>query len=318
MRRLLFVLLLLSVSTTVSAGDSFKVIGEPVKLIDGDADYFFTRPLWSPDGSLIAFTNSNYEGLWVANSDGSEKRLLTDEPAAGFGFEWSSDSKAIVTRVAKFEGKYRYNAIKVFDLEKNEVKLLTEYRTFMPGLPHWAGADEKVYMFGKNELEIFETGKKATVLQKESASDLIYFLKNDHIAVGNIVTAEYNVFEPIKGWRYINPVISPDKTKIAFEVMGGNLYVMNIDGSVLVDLGEGHRPQWASDSQHLVYMKTEDDGHQYLSADIYTIKIDGSGKVRLTSTDDKLEMNPSWSPDGQKIAFDVMDEGAIYVIKLSQ
>jgi len=311
------ILLLICISLAISASDGLKVVSEPVKLIGGDGSYFM-HPLWSPDGSLIAFTGANYQGLWVMNSNGSGVRQITDEPAAGYGFEWSSNSKAIVSRVAKYEGKYRYNALKVFDFEKDTARLLTDYKTLMPGLPHWADMDEKVYMCGRGKLEIFDSGKKATVLQKQSANKQIYFLKGDHIAVVNITTKEYKVFEPIKGRRYINMFVSPDRSKIAFEVIGGNLYAMNIDGTGLVDLGEGHRPRWAPDSQHLVYMITEDDGHQYLSSDIYSIKIDRSEKLRLTSTDDKLEMDPSWSPDGKKIAFGVMGEGAIYVIELSK
>lgn len=311
------ILLLICIGLAISASDGLKVVSEPVKFVGGDGSYFM-HPVWAPDGSRIAFTGSNYQGLWVINPEGSGVRQITDEPAAGYGFEWSSDSRAIVSRVAKYKEKYRYNAIKVFDLEKDTARPLTDYRTLMPGLPHWADADEKVYMYGRGKLEIFGSGKKATPLQKRSANKQIYFLKNDHIAVGNITTKEYNVFEPIKGRRYINMVVSPDASRIAFEIIGGNLYVMNIDGTELIDLGEGHRPQWAPDSRHLVYMITQDDGHKYLSSEIYSIKIDGTEKVKLTSTDNKLEMNPSWSPDGKKIAFDVMGEGAIYLIELSK
>ena len=317
MRRFFFILLLFCISLPISVSGGLKVVGEPLKLIGYEGQYF-AHPVWSPDGKLIAFTGTNYNGLWVMKADGLDERMITDEPAAGFGFEWSSDSKAIVTRVAKYEGRYRYNAIKIYDLEKGEVKLLTDFRTLMPGLPHWADADEKVFMYGRGKLEVFESGKKATVLQKQSASQQIYFQKNDLIAVGNIMTKEYKVLEPIRESQYINMVVSPDESKIAFEVLGGNLFVINVDGTELVDLGTGYRPQWAPNSQHLVYMITEDDGHRYLAADIYTIKVDGTEKSRLTATADKLEMNPSWSPDGKKIAFDVMDEGAIYVIELSE
>jgi Tol biopolymer transport system component len=62
-------------------------------------------------------------------------------------------------------------------------------------------------------------------------------------------------------------------------------------------------------------MITEDDGHQILASDIFTININGFEKTNITNTEDKLEMNPSWSPKGDKIAYDVPDEGAIYVIK---
>jgi hypothetical protein len=251
------------------------------------------------------------------NSDGSQAREINDEPAAGFGFEWSSDSKAIVSRVARFEGRYRFNAVKIFDLENADSRFVTNFRTLMPGLPHWGVWDEKIYMYGRGKIEVFDSGKKASALQKKSAPLLDSFLKDDQIAIGNPADKDYKIFEPVKGERCINLVMSPDRSHVTFEIMGGNMFVMNVGGSGLVDLGEGHRPQWAPDSQHLVYMITTDDGSKYLSSDIYTIKIDGSGKTKLEFPVDKLEMNPSWSPDGKKIVFDAFDEGVIYLIDMS-
>lgn len=308
-------ILLIFIGIFSSTRAELRVKGGATKLVGGDGN-FYMRPMWSPDGEKMAFTSTRYQGIWVMNADGSGIRQLTDESAAGFGFEWSSDSRAILSRVARFDARFRYNAVKIFDIETNQSQLLTDYRKSMPGLPRWADDDQKVYMFNRNKLEIFETGRKADVLKKANASRQIYFLKNDQIAVGNIDTRNYKVIQPIKGEQCINMVISPDRSKVAFEILGGNAYVINVDGTGLVDLGRGHRPQWSPDSQRLVYMITVDDGHQYLLSDIYSVKSDGSEKIRLTLTDDKLEMNPSWSPDGKKIAFDVFNEGAIYFIEL--
>ena len=317
MRKLLFLFLIISCSAHVLANVGVKNFSKPKKITGGDG-MVFMRPLWSPDGSRIAFTEANYHGLWIITPDGSDIKQLSDEPAAGFGFEWSSDSKAIVSRVAKYEDKYRYNAVRLFDLEKDETRLITDYRSLMPGLPHWADRDSKIYMLGKGNIEIFQSGKESNSLKKQHSKKEIIFLRNELIAVGKINSKQFQIYEPVKDQRYINLVVSPDGSKIAFEVIGGNLYVMNIDGSSVINLGRGHRPQWAPDNQHLVFMITEDDGYRYLSSDIYTIKIDGSEKKRLTETDIELEMNPSWSPDGNSIAFDVMEEGAIYLIELTE
>ena len=317
MRKLMCIILLFSFNLSVTASDGFKISAKPKKLAGGEG-MIFMRPLWSPDGSRIAFTEANYHGLWIIKTDGSDIKQISNESAAGFGFEWSSDSRAIVSRVAKYEDKYRYNAIRLFDLEKDESKLITNYRSLMPGLPHWADGDSKIYMFGKGKLEVFQSGKEKSSLKKQHATQNMIFLKNDLIAIGNINSKEYKIYEPVKDQRYINLVVSPDGSKITFEVIGGNLFVMNIDGSSVVDLGRGHRPQWAPDNQHLVFMITEDVGYRYLSSDIYTIKVDGSEKTRLTETDVKLEMNPCWSPDGTSIVFDVLEEGAIYLIDITE
>jgi Tol biopolymer transport system component len=311
----IILLIIFALTSTASAG--WKVAKKPVKLASGDGKYFM-HPRWSPDGAAIAFTESNYKGLWVMKADGAEAQQITDEVAAGFGFEWAANANALVSRVAKYEKRRRYNAVKLFDLEKNETRLLTDYRTLMPGLPHWADADQKVYMYNRNKLEIFDSGLKSAALMKTAASRQIQFLKEDKIAIGDIATGAYKVFEPLKGQHCLNLTPSPDRKKVAFEIMGGNMYVMNADGAGLVDLGKGYRPQWAPDSQYLIYMITQDDGHQLLASDLYVIRCDGREKTQLTFTDDKLEMNPSWSAGGKKIAFDVMHEGAIYVLEISK
>jgi Tol biopolymer transport system component len=317
MQKSVSIILLLIVGLTSIASAGWKTAKKSVKLIGGDSKYFM-HPRWSPDGAMIAFTESNYKGLWVMKADGTEARQITNEVAAGFGFEWAANANAIISRVAKYEKRFRYNAVKLFDLEKNETRLLTDYRTLMPGLPHWADADQKVYMYNRRKLEIFDSGLKPATLMKTAASRQMQFLKEDKIAIGDIATGAYKVFEPLKGQQCLNMTPSPDGKKVAFEIMGGNMYVMNADGTGLVDLGDGHRPQWAPDSEYLVYMITKDDGHNFLASDLYVIRRDGQEKTQLTATGDKLEMNPSWSADGKKIAFDVMLEGAIYVLEISK
>jgi Tol biopolymer transport system component len=84
----------------------------------------------------------------------------------------------------------------------------------------------------------------------------------------------------------------------------------------LTDLGIGYRPKWSPDSKTICYMITEDEGHTITASDLYLVNADGSGKRKLTSTPDKIEMNPSFSPDGKFIAFDEMNEGAVFIMKI--
>jgi Tol biopolymer transport system component len=88
-----------------------KIINEPGEI--------FMSPVWSPDGSMIAFTSSGYKGLWVLNLKDKNIKQITDETAAGFAIKWSSGSKYILTRVAKYEDVRRYNAVKIFNVETN-------------------------------------------------------------------------------------------------------------------------------------------------------------------------------------------------------
>jgi len=290
--------------------------GKPVKVVPGDNGIYMS-PIWSPDGNYISYTSVNYKGIWIKNLKTNDIKQITDEDAAGFGFEWSPNSEAILSRVAKYEGMKRFNAVKIFFIDGSETKLLTEYKTFMPGLPHWTSNGEKVYLFDGKNLEVYESGLSSQSNKKDGNLNKIVYFKNNSIAVGNIFSSDFKFYEPIKNSEYLNLAISPNGSKIVFEVYGGNMYVMNSDGTGLIDIGKGYRPKWSFDSKNIVYMVTEDDGNNYTSSDIYTIKTDGTNKLKITETGDVLEMNPSWSPDGKYIAYHEMNEGAIYIIPVN-
>ncbi|MFA3781796.1 hypothetical protein ABRY23_01875 [Melioribacteraceae bacterium 4301-Me] len=296
--------------------DSKLSVGTPQKLILPDSQYYMS-PSWSPDGNYLAYTSSNYKGIWVMNLATNEARQITDEIAAGFGFEWSPDSKVILTRVAKYEGVKRFNAVKLFFVESKEEKLLTNYRTFMPSLPHWSPNGENVYFYNGRELEIIPSGISVNSLKKNTIQQKMAYSKKNKIYVGDSIQQSFNSFEPFKDREYLNITTSPDGLKIAFEVYGGNLYVMNSDGTGLIDLGKGYRPKWSPDSKRIVYMISEDDGYNYTSSDLYVINADGTNKIQLTKTKDELEMDPSWSPDGKYIVYNEMNEGAIYILPVN-
>lgn len=282
------------------------------KLIGGNGEIYMS-PVWSPDGSMIAFTSANYKGIYVLNLENRSVKQITDEDAAGFVINWSANSEYILSRVARFEGLRRYNAIKIFNIKTGEEKQLSDYRTMMPGIPQWANGGKDVFVYNTEKLELFPTGLTNSSKQ---TSEIIVYKRNGKIAVENLSTESLKIYEPVKDGEVLNLTISPDGKKAAFEIIGGNMYVMNVDGTGLTNLGKGYRPSWSPDSKTIYYMITEDDGHQILSSDIYSINIDGSGKRNITNTEDIKETNPEVSPDGKYIAFDILDEGAIYISKI--
>ena len=106
---------------------------------------------------------------------------------------------------------------------------------------------------------------------------------------------------------------SPDGALIAFRAgaPSGTIYTVRPDGGGLTSIdapwvitsGQFNNPgdlAWAPDGRLLAYEAryTGDSVPQ-----VYLTKPDGSGRRRLTSTP-VAARNPSWSPDGLKIAFD--------------
>jgi len=139
-------------------------------------------------------------------------------------------------------------------------------------------------------------------------------------------------------WGSWDPTWSPDGTRLAFVSLrhraldgGGapNIYMMNADGSgvsrLTADwLGDDRSPAWSPDGGRIAFSRSEclDFGlsrpeRQCLSgpgnagAAIYVMNADGSGAMRLAEG-----MDPAWSPDGSKIVFARVGDGAsdIYVM----
>jgi Tol biopolymer transport system component len=117
-----------------------------------------------------------------------------------------------------------------------------------------------------------------------------------------------NVVQLTAATRATAPYWSPDGTKIAFsglESSQWDTWVINPDGTGLLNLtnhpAQDRRAEWSRDGTKLVF-----DSDRAGSRDIYVMNPDGSGVTRVTT---QGGANPTWSPDGTKIAFTFSDPG---------
>ena len=66
------------------------------------------EPAWSPDGSKIAYVLANTGGIGVMRADGSHKTIIRRLPHAAFYLDWSPDGKMLAFQVAAWpwDGTY--------------------------------------------------------------------------------------------------------------------------------------------------------------------------------------------------------------------
>ena len=275
--------LIIAAAIALSCGSMMaqpKSWSEPQLLIK--AEKGLMAPTWSPDGSRIAITGDNFIGIWVANADGTELKQVSEAPGAGYQMYWASTQEILSTPYT-IENKKRMTRIERVDATTGKIQAVS------PATRNF-----------KRSTVTGATDVHQTMLDEpKEASSKIAGL-NEY--AGNWI---------------INPALSPDGTKIAFQIVTKGLFVCNADGTGLVSLGKGSHPAWLPDSHNLMMTQIVDDGHRFTSSDIYCVNVDTGNAVNITSHSESTPVTIAVSPDGTKLAFDNDTDGAIYIINLN-
>ena len=274
---LLFSVIMLSAGSLMAQS---KANGEPRLLIKSAQSLM--APVWSPDGSKIAVTGDNFIGIWVANADGSNLNQVSEALGAGYKMNWQ-DAQTIVSTPYTMENGLRMVRIENVNVETAEIsEVAPAQRGFRPS---------KV-MKNVNLLRIMCD-------QPAEATRLIPSL------------------EQYAGRMVLNPALSPDGKKIAFQIVSYGLFVCDVDGANLKSFGKGAYPSWAPNSRDLMFARIQDNGERFTASDLFSVNTETGVEENLTPNSDVIPITLSVSPDGSKVACDNDVDGNLYVVDLT-
>ncbi|MDE0170902.1 MAG: hypothetical protein OXS29_15570 [bacterium] len=236
------------------------------------------RPVWSPDGTRIAFTRfrdldpaptvSNIDSeLLVVNADGTDQRLLADTDGDDHNPVWSPDG----TRIAFHHSTQSTTKILVVNADGSGQRVLARTRGEEWG-PWWSPDGTRIAFTG---------------LARRNGTPSVYVVRAD----GSDQTS--------LGFG-ANPRWSPDGSRIAFVDYGDTGSTWEIvsikpdgtDPRPLTQTGPETVPTglvWSPDGSRIAFASSHDGDDE-----IYVVNGNGSGQTQITHNDFFADTDPVW------------------------
>ena len=274
-----------------SDGSGARKLTDDVGVSAGSLGYPPIRWGWSPGGERIFYTVPMYDSvgdemsreLWVAGSDGSGARKLTDD-VNYWSWRWSPKRErfAYEVKARDFEGNRDEWGLWVVDADGSEPRRLTDYYSRW----RWSPDGEYIVAYGGELWVVGADGSGARQLVNNIWEDLWW---------------------------------SPDGRWIAYEAWNSldgawELWAVGLDGSgarrliqVFIN-GSGPSPFskfWWSEGQSIVLEVSKREGRyssgNVVSKELWIVGVDGSSTHRLT---EDFAYNWGWSPGRERIAYE--------------
>ena len=249
-------------------------------------------PQFSPDGKRIAFVvgesdlkegKSNSE-IYVMDADGSNQRMLTNNPAADNHPRWSPDGRTLLFVSTRKSSPQAW----LLPLEGGEPQQLTDISTGVMN-PVWSPDGKKI---------AFSSG-----VYPECGADDACNKKNDEsLQKGPLQAymADRLLYRHWTSWK---------------EGKRSHIFVLDISSKTVTDLTPGDYDSpvfslggtgfvFSPDGKEICFVSNRDANEaETTNKDLWTVPLSGGPAVNITASNKAYDGDPSYSPDGKAIAY---------------
>lgn len=297
MKKLLLSLMVVSCLLPVSAQQVSILKNQ--RLLD-DVTHGGYYPVLSPDGMKLLFTGADNKGLEMYDFDNNTVKVISEEERAGYAPKITNDGNVYYV-VQNSNERRIYRTVKSYDIVSGTARVVMENQHGIAS-PIVSTTGRLVL---KNEAKVAEA-------QSVGEADIAVFIDGSSVVIdrsGNRIS--YSPVESQAGYLWAS--LSPDNTKVLFFAAGKGVFIMNLDGKILSQLGNYEMPCWFG-NDYVVAQNATDDGHQFTSSQIMLLKADGSFKQALTSPE-SMTMQPTAAIAANRIVYTTID-GNLYLMEI--
>ena len=245
---------------------------------------FLVTPRWSPDGQSLLASARGGVGLHLLDL-GSATRVEIHSTFRGEA-HFARDGSSLA-----FQGKDQ--GFYLFDLRSRRLAPVKERPAFLPPQGAASLPAEGRLLYDAEELRVFFEPYRGGVsvqdasgirVLEESGAWGVRVGRGGRVAwcLGHLAVARLRVFDPGRG---------------------------------LVELEQGAQPTWSPDEEILVFARPEagpSDG-EVLCSELYAHNLQSGRTLQLTRTPGVIEMEPAFSPAGDRLAFADWGSGQVLV-----
>jgi tricorn protease len=298
-----------------------------------------SNPVFSPDGSMIAFTGQ-YDGntdVFVVPVTGGVPKRLTWHPGADFVRDFSPDGKKILFASGRNSFTTRYTQLFTVDIVSGAEQQLPvpnafwasyspdgnsiAYTTISDAFGQWknyrGGSMSRIWLYNTKTNNVTEIPKP-----KGGSNDSKPVWKGNKVYFRSDRNGEFNLYSYDASSKAVSqlskfndfPISSLEGTsdQLIFS-QAGYLHVYNVSNNNISKLKIGiaadlldQRPRYAKGDQHIRNGNISPSGTRLVldyRGDIITIPAQKGDALNITNTPGVHEKDPEWSPDGRSIAY---------------